>query len=958
MAVVTTNLGTITAYGDAVAAGYKGTKAEWQALMADYATVGTKAAQDAQTAQTAANNASASAQIATTKASEASASATKAQEAADSIGTPDTTLTQSGKAADAKAAGDAIDKLKSDLSEIENALYAEGTAELPYTIVNNSYVDKNGEFKAYSGWDRTDYVDISKSNNFKSSITTQYAAYFKGDKTFLSAVTLTADTEVVPPEDAHYIVISETSARMANLRIESSYAGVQFVKSVNSTAPDTNGNVDIDMDAVIDVESMESMTDTEKLYRFGGEIYYHNGTEWAKVGTGSGNTSAIAEEYDSTKSYGVGDYALHEGILYRAIEEAKTEEFNALKWTACTVASELEDDASYFNRYHAPYINSMGVDATIYYSVTLTSGTTYYILFTSPFGSIVSSKYGYCRMYDANKAEVNNYQMRGDYRYETFTPEADISYLKWNAQGIYPLMVYISEEPFDVNSIPYVPYTTDPVMNVFKDVFDTSKVLPHAKIAVKNVDSLGNPLFGYALEAHGNDFAGNTIIYEGESLSVESDSHIDVAPVYRKSVVDTLNYVEALGSEYVHYIVITDMHYPQNGRMSLKLVNTLMDSGHFAKILNLGDVVNTTVASELNMLLFDNVGKYNGDIIFAIGNHDTISGSGKFGDDELYKALLSKADYTYRSSDDHYNYYYDDTLRKIRFIVWDTIHSPSASLDWVESCMPTDATWTVFLCSHYYPKTADIAETSESWMADADSERIISILSSASCKVGGYLAGHKHKDIFGKVNSKFYLTCFLDDGQRSSEVSKVEPANFYNHQALTIMSVNEQTGDVKYKRIGNFKTYVEFGYNYTTLTDYKTEGSAIDHQSVYGFNASDFRVNVVLPSLTYNSIEKNKISFTAAKAGTGRFYITGLLPKKKYVITLPNIPSTITAVSLGGMTNRFDEGTYRTILSRVGTTVPICVETELAEGETVFELILYYNKNDGNTTDIELYVTC
>jgi hypothetical protein len=86
---------------------------------------------------------------------------------------------------------------------------------------------------------------------------------------------------------------------MANLRIESSYAGVQVVKSVNGTAPDTNGNVDIDMDAVIDVQSMESMTDTEKIYRYGGEIYYHNGTDWVKAGAGSGDI--IAEEYDSTK---------------------------------------------------------------------------------------------------------------------------------------------------------------------------------------------------------------------------------------------------------------------------------------------------------------------------------------------------------------------------------------------------------------------------------------------------------------------------------------------------------------------------------------------------------------------------------------------------------------------------------------------------------------------------------
>ena len=116
MAVVTTNLGTVTAYGDAVAAGYTGTKAQWQALMANYATVGQQAAQSAQTASTAASTATSAAQTATTKASEASASATAAAASAASIETPDTTLTQSGKAADAKATGDKISEIKEDLN--------------------------------------------------------------------------------------------------------------------------------------------------------------------------------------------------------------------------------------------------------------------------------------------------------------------------------------------------------------------------------------------------------------------------------------------------------------------------------------------------------------------------------------------------------------------------------------------------------------------------------------------------------------------------------------------------------------------------------------------------------------------------------------------------------------------------------------------------------------------------
>ena len=114
MAVVTTNLGPVTAYGDAVRGGYTGTKEQWEALMADYGTIGTQAQADAQTASTAA-------QTATTKASEASASATQAQQAAASVSTPDTTLTQSGKAADAKATGDAVAELKEDLSDMTTA---------------------------------------------------------------------------------------------------------------------------------------------------------------------------------------------------------------------------------------------------------------------------------------------------------------------------------------------------------------------------------------------------------------------------------------------------------------------------------------------------------------------------------------------------------------------------------------------------------------------------------------------------------------------------------------------------------------------------------------------------------------------------------------------------------------------------------------------------------------------
>ena len=143
MAVVTTNLGTITAYGDAVAAGYTGTKAQWQALMANYATVGQQAAQDAQTASQAA-------QTATTKAGEASQSATAAAASAASITTPDATLTQAGVAADAKATGDEISDLKEGLSDVAETAHVQSTGKYSFIELEPGYYDRNtGIKKAY-----------------------------------------------------------------------------------------------------------------------------------------------------------------------------------------------------------------------------------------------------------------------------------------------------------------------------------------------------------------------------------------------------------------------------------------------------------------------------------------------------------------------------------------------------------------------------------------------------------------------------------------------------------------------------------------------------------------------------------------------------------------------------------------------------------------------------------------
>lgn len=187
MAVVTTNLGPVTAYGDAVRGGYTGTKEQWEALMADYGTIGTQAQQDAQTASTAA-------QTATTKASEASASATQAQQAAASVSTPDTTLSIAGKAADAKETGDQIGELKSGLSEISSKAFSSTAKVLLISLLKNA---------VYTS-DQTDTIDA-----FDTALNI-------GDIVAVTGISLDSSTKTVTAGDTVTITATITPSNATN----------------------------------------------------------------------------------------------------------------------------------------------------------------------------------------------------------------------------------------------------------------------------------------------------------------------------------------------------------------------------------------------------------------------------------------------------------------------------------------------------------------------------------------------------------------------------------------------------------------------------------------------------------------------------------------------------------------------------------------------------------------------
>ena len=221
MAVTTTNLGVITAYGDAVAAGYTGTKAEWQALMASYATVGQQAV-DAKNAAVAAKDtavskateATTAATTATTKASEASASAESIAQSASQI----------------QENTDDITQLKSELNNF--ILSITGTTENVFDI---------SKITEASGWT----IENNIASGTAGALYTTFGNANNGIYTFDGTVTefvLTMDVYVEANADTVGLIVkcNYTDGTSAGVNVKNNttdWTTITLTSKTNNTTP-------------------------------------------------------------------------------------------------------------------------------------------------------------------------------------------------------------------------------------------------------------------------------------------------------------------------------------------------------------------------------------------------------------------------------------------------------------------------------------------------------------------------------------------------------------------------------------------------------------------------------------------------------------------------------------------------------------------------------------------------
>ena len=295
MAVTTTNLGVITAYGDAVAAGYTGTKAEWQALMASYATVGQQAV-DAKNAAVAAKDtavskateATTAASTATTKANEASASAQSIAESAAQI----------------QENTDDIDQLKSEFADV----YETSFTEVKDVPTNSSYRWKTPNIIPLG-----DSVTFVNNSNTGVTLNVQDA---NGTETYIGNVIANGgEVTFVAPFDIAYIrswvstspysvAVRYGEYKLPNM-ITDNFKRLGFASSTFSCAQGATHSSTKDK-AFIDVKSGETVyisvkCDVETVPSL--NLYAYNGTTGIIVGNQAFNTNDALIRLTATQDY-------------------------------------------------------------------------------------------------------------------------------------------------------------------------------------------------------------------------------------------------------------------------------------------------------------------------------------------------------------------------------------------------------------------------------------------------------------------------------------------------------------------------------------------------------------------------------------------------------------------------------------------------------------------------------
>lgn len=420
----------------------------------------------------------------------------------------------------------------------------------------------------------------------------------------------------------------------------------------------------------------------------------------------------------------------------------------------------------------------------------------------------------------------------------------------------------------------------------------------------------------------------------------------DIESYFITDVINAMNYVKELGTDdWVHHIVTTDNHFTKNYGHSTAIVKAMQDTGYFSKVINLGDIVDSANADEYASAV-ENYGQFNGNMLFAIGNHDA---QGSLGwQTFFYENLLSDDTDIVVDSSSNYNYYWDDQTHHIRYIVY--IYTDGATYA-INRIKDAPAGYSIITLCHYKDKI--------------ESSILLPLLGRQINYIGN-ITGHYHIDSKESNYAGMYNEVSLNnDGWINDDPSYIKTDGTNESQAITIMSINTSTRNVKFYRIG-MPTALGQSWQYTYI-----QGGTVDiweRGYYWSFGTLTPGANSYYCTKLCQALDANDNAITYriyAKSGTLTYvYAIGLdangdyVTNQRYSATISDLWARKAFVSKAHLNNSavtamlFSVSSSGDVVSPddiVITTDPVPLDRLFADAD--WETGIYLNSSGGNVTN-------
>jgi hypothetical protein len=504
-------------------------------------------------------------------------------------------------------------------------------------------------------------------------------------------------------------------------------------------------------------------------------------------------SNATAPAYSTSATYSVGDYVWHDGTLYRCTTAITTAEaWTAAHWTAPVLGDDVSDLKSAVNELDN-IVNGGGgpiTFGTVPDEYVEKNGT------ITPFRSWTRSDYipvnDYTEVLFDNGATATQYNVFFDSNKDPISG-SNFS-IPANADG------YV----VTTNGAAYmmISQTTSKFAEISVYVNGTGGI---AKQAIYSAEESGGVV---TLK---ND-AGESVV----QFPVGVSGDIEIPAYWEQSVSDTIAYVKTMRvNGYSNHIVITDQHYTDNKRHSAAIANRLFQSGFFEKIIMLGDIVDsgTTDGDNYKNLLADDYARNSANMLLVTGNHDV-----NLDKSVVFNDFVTGNSVVFCSNQYSYCWVWNDDIYKVRYIGIDR-SSTYVQYAWLAKAIinaPED--YHICILTHY-TMPANPAWTMN-WETDI-ATALNTLLGMIGHPFVGYVCGHQHIDETDTLDNGGYLTTLICDRfdnqhyyQYYDYPTKVEGTD--SEQALTILSVNPDTRDVRFYRVGSCcnSDHKNWGYSY------------------------------------------------------------------------------------------------------------------------------------------------